>query len=47
MMKYIKPQIEIKEIKLNNDIAASLSDWLQDGAYDEYNLGLTTYSIES
>lgn len=45
-MKYIKPELDVKNINVNETIA-SLNDWLTSNSLGSGSEGITTYIVNS
>ena len=45
-MKYIKPEIKVENIELNNAMASNLTNWLAEGVYTK-DTSITTYIVMS
>lgn len=45
-MKYIKPELDVKNINVNETIA-SLNDWLVNNSLGTGSEGITTYIVNS
>lgn len=47
MKKYIKPEVEKKNVSVATDIAANLSDWLSSNGLTTYGDSITTFMYNS
>lgn len=45
-MKYIKPELKVENVELNNTIASNLANWLEEGVYTK-DTSITTYYVMS
>ena len=47
MKKYIKPNLDLNNISSNENMAASLNEWLMTTGLTEYEQSVTTYEYNS